>query len=102
MIAFLKKEDKEKDTELGGLRQDLKELHHETHKEREVLVQNYSDNVKSLDEQLKEKTQEVGITLFMTGWKRGGSKVRELDGLGGGSWRREYGEGDLETHKLHF
>lgn len=60
MIAFLKKEDKEKDTELGGLRQDLKDLHHETHKEREVLVQDYSDKVKTLDEQLKEKTQEVG------------------------------------------
>ncbi|KAL5474689.1 hypothetical protein EMCRGX_G026673 [Ephydatia muelleri] len=59
VIAFLKKEDKEKDTELGGLRQDLKDLHHETHKEREVLVQDYSDKVKTLDEQLKEKTQEV-------------------------------------------
>ena len=81
MIAFLKKEDKEKDTELGGLRQDLKDLHHETHKEREVLVQEYSEEVKTLDEQLKEKTQEVcglDFSMFVTN--------EEDKGPGGGLW----------------
>ncbi|XP_015756974.1 PREDICTED: basal body-orientation factor 1-like [Acropora digitifera] len=61
VISFLKQEDSKKDEQISLLQQTLKEVKREARKERQVLVDEYSQQIHQLTESLAEKTNEVKL-----------------------------------------
>ncbi|XP_031564389.1 basal body-orientation factor 1-like [Actinia tenebrosa] len=61
VISFLKQEDMKKDEQVSRLNQALKELKREARKERQALVDEYSQQIHQLQEALAEKTNEVKL-----------------------------------------
>lgn len=59
MIAYLKKEDATKELELDALKQLVSDLRTEAHKEREALIEDYSQKIAHLEASLSEKDEEV-------------------------------------------
>ncbi len=59
MIAYLKKEDVEKEHELDHLRQEVKDLRVEATKERESLIEDYSYKICLREKELQDKEEEV-------------------------------------------
>ena len=66
MIAYLKKEDCTKETELDRLKQLVVDLRTEAHREREALIETYSQKIAQLEASLSEKDEEVWY-LYMMG-----------------------------------
>ena len=61
VIAFLKKEGTKTEDDLGGLRQTVKDTREQSRREREELVRHYSQQISSLETQLGERNEEVGV-----------------------------------------
>ena len=59
MIAYLKKEDGQKDQEIDSLRQQVKDIRVTTHNERDVLIAEHEQKVTKLEGELDEKNEEV-------------------------------------------
>jgi hypothetical protein len=60
VIAYLKKEDGQKDQEIDSLRQQVKDIRVTAHNERDVLVAEHGKKVTELEGALDEKSEEVG------------------------------------------
>ncbi len=78
MIAYLKKEDAEKDTQVDQLKHHVKTLQVESNEDKEMLTEEYSQQIALLEANMSEKDEEVG--------KEGGGEERE-----GGKGRKEGG-----------
>ncbi|KAM7444118.1 hypothetical protein ABFA07_007291 [Porites harrisoni] len=61
VISYLKQEDAKKDEQVSKLQQALKEVKREARKERQALVDEYSQQIHQLQESLAEKTNEVKL-----------------------------------------
>lgn len=61
VISYLKQEDSKKDDQVSKLQQALKEVKREARKERQALVDEYSQQIHQLQESLAEKTNEVKL-----------------------------------------
>ncbi|XP_068689370.1 basal body-orientation factor 1-like [Montipora foliosa] len=61
VISYLKTEDGKKDEQVSTLQQTLKEVKREARKERQALVDEYSQQIHQLKESLAEKTNEVKL-----------------------------------------
>lgn len=61
VITYLKQEDGKKDEQVSKLQQALKEVKREARKERQALVDEYSQQIHQLQESLAEKTSEVKL-----------------------------------------
>ena len=59
VIAYLKKEDGQKDQEIDSLRQQVKDIRVTAHNERDVLVTEHEQKVTELEDTLNEKNEEV-------------------------------------------
>ena len=64
MIAYLKREDTQKDQELDNLRQQLKDFKVESRNERDELMDKYSQEISKLETALEEKNDEVYMQLY--------------------------------------
>jgi len=60
VIAYLKKEDSEKEQELDLLRQEVKNLRVEATREREALMADFSQKITAMEKELQDKEEEVG------------------------------------------
>ena len=59
MIAYLKKEDVNKEKELEKLKQQVKDLRMQAHKEKETLMEEYSQQIAQLEAAVSDKDEEV-------------------------------------------
>lgn len=59
VIAYLKKEDSQKDQELDALRQQVKDIRVTAHNERDALIGEHEQKVSQLESTLNEKNEEV-------------------------------------------
>ena len=59
MIAYLKKEDSQKDQEIDSLRQQVKDIRVTAHNERDTLIAKHEQKVTQLEGALDEKSEEV-------------------------------------------
>ena len=59
VIAYLKKEDGQKDQEIDSLRQQVKDIRVTAHNERDVLIAEHEKKVTELEDALNEKNEEV-------------------------------------------
>ena len=65
VIAYLKKEDGQKDQEIDSLRQQVKDIRVTAHNERDSLITNHEQKVTELKDALNEKNEEVGLYICM-------------------------------------
>ncbi|KAK3708366.1 hypothetical protein QZH41_014832, partial [Actinostola sp. cb2023] len=61
VISFLKQEDMKKDDQVSKLQQALKDLKREARRERQALVDSYSQEIHQLQDALAEKANEVKL-----------------------------------------
>ncbi|XP_065052525.1 basal body-orientation factor 1-like [Rhopilema esculentum] len=61
VISFLKKEDMKKDDQVDKLQQIIKDLKRDFRKEKQTLIDQYTQKIHTLQEQLAEKTNEVKL-----------------------------------------
>ena len=59
VISFLKKEDASKDEEVSSLRASVRDLKHGAHKQWSTKEQHFSDKISELEEDVKQKDEEV-------------------------------------------
>ena len=59
VIAYLKKEDGQKDQEIDSLRQQVKDIRVTAHNEKDTLVAEHEQKVTQLEGALDEKNEEV-------------------------------------------
>ena len=59
VIAYLKKEDGQKDQEIDSLRQQVKDIRVMSHNERDILIAEHEKKVTELEDALNEKNEEV-------------------------------------------
>lgn len=59
VIAYLKKEDSTKETELSRLKRVVSDLRTEAHKDKEALAEEYSQRIAQLEATLSERDEEV-------------------------------------------
>ena len=63
VIAYLKKEDGQKDEEIDTLRQQVKDIRVKALNERDILVAEHEEKVSQLKSALNEKNEEVKISV---------------------------------------
>ena len=61
-IAYLKKEDGQKDEEIDALRQQVKDIRVKALNERDALIAEHKEKVSQLEGALAEKNEEVKIS----------------------------------------
>ena len=66
VIAYLKKEDGQRDQEIDSLRQQVKDIRVTAHNERDTLIAEHEQKVTELGDALNEKNEEVSMMcLYM-------------------------------------
>eukprot|EP00794_Sanderia_malayensis_P017759 gene17759-19532_t len=61
VVAFLKKEDLKKDEQIDRMQQIIKELKRDTRKEKQSLIDNYTQKIHDLQDALTDKSEEVKL-----------------------------------------
>ena len=64
VIAYLKKEDGQKDEELDALKQQVKDTRVTALNERDVLIAEYEEKIAQLESTLNEKIEEVRLMFL--------------------------------------
>ena len=64
VIAYLKKEDGQKDEEIDTLRQQVKDIQVKALNERDTLIAEHKEKVSQLEGTLSEKNEEVRISIL--------------------------------------
>lgn len=64
MIAYLKKEDVGKETELENLKEQVRDVRTQAHQEREALMEDFSQKIAQLEAAVSDKDEEVSKSVL--------------------------------------
>lgn len=64
MIAYLKKEDGQKDQEIDALKQQVKDIRVTAHNERDNLITQHEQKITQLEKALLDRSEEVSAMLY--------------------------------------